>query len=224
MRDSSKLVQPKRNTTTFGLKSLTYFGSKLRNDLLIDFKDATDLALFRDRLRNWEGPNIDYVINFYVYFNFSYFATYILLILPRPVLAFGYFRCHRLSVPVCPCMCVTLGVSITPRDNSGLVQVRITKFGPKMQNTVVKVSFFLLNGGAINLEPSRSNLTWRSKFTPCWACPHQNSSSIQARITKFGPEVRDCAHVCTLTSLLCTYTHFHVHQYACVSGINLLIL
>ena len=66
LRDSSKLVQPKRNTTTFGLRSFTYFGSKLWNDLPIDFKETTDLALFKDRLRHWDGPKFDDVINFYV--------------------------------------------------------------------------------------------------------------------------------------------------------------
>ena len=66
LRDSSKLVQPKRNTTTFGLRSFTYFGSKLWNDLPIYFKDTDDLALFRDRLRHWYGPNLNDVINFYV--------------------------------------------------------------------------------------------------------------------------------------------------------------
>ena len=66
MRNSSKLVQPKRNTTTFGFRSFTYFGSKLWNDLPIDFKETTHLALFRDRLRHWDGPKFDDVINFYV--------------------------------------------------------------------------------------------------------------------------------------------------------------
>ena len=68
MRDSSKLVlQPKRNTTAFGLRSFTYFGSKLWNDLPIDFKETTDFALFRDRLRHWDGPNFDDVMrNFLV--------------------------------------------------------------------------------------------------------------------------------------------------------------
>ena len=54
-----------RNETPFGLRSFTYLGSKLWNDLPTDFKDA-DLALFRDRLWQWDGPNIDDVINFYV--------------------------------------------------------------------------------------------------------------------------------------------------------------
>ena len=46
---------------------------------------------------------------------------------PRPVLAFGYCRCLRLSV------CVFVRVrqpSACPRDNSSSVQARITKFGP----------------------------------------------------------------------------------------------
>ena len=33
------------------------------------------------------------------------------------------------------------------------------------------------------------NLTSKSKFTPFWACPRDNSSTVQARATKFGPEV-----------------------------------
>ena len=65
MRDSSKLVQPKQNTT-FGLRSFTYFGSKLWNNLPIDFKETTDSAIFRDRLRHWGGPKFYDVINFYV--------------------------------------------------------------------------------------------------------------------------------------------------------------
>ena len=66
MQDSPKLVQAKRNTTAFILRSFTYFGSKLWNDLPNDFKDATDLALFKDLPRYRDGPNIDGVINFYV--------------------------------------------------------------------------------------------------------------------------------------------------------------
>ena len=66
MRDSSKLVQPKRNTTIFGLRSFTYFGSKLWNNFPIDFKETTDSAIFRDRLRHWGGPKFYDVINFYV--------------------------------------------------------------------------------------------------------------------------------------------------------------
>ena len=77
---------------------------------------------------------------------------------------------------------------VCPRDNSSPVQARITKFGPKMQNTLVKVPFVL---GVNQPWPSRSNLRSKSKFTPFWACLHHNSSSIRGRITKFGPEVQN---------------------------------
>ena len=39
--------------------------------------------------------------------------------------------------------------------------------------------------------PSRSNLTSKSQFTPFWACPCDNSSPVQTRTTKFGPEVQN---------------------------------
>ena len=43
---------------------------------------------------------------------------------PRPVLAFGYCRCLRLSVRP------SARHQVCPRDNSSPVQARITKFGP----------------------------------------------------------------------------------------------
>ena len=49
---------------------------------------------------------------------------------PRPVLAFGY--CHRLRLWVC-----VYQSQACPHDNSSLIQARITKFGPEMQNTLV---------------------------------------------------------------------------------------
>ena len=42
--------------------------------------------------------------------------------------------CVRLSV--CPSVCQSLAC---PHDNSSPVQVRITKFGPEKQNTLVKI-------------------------------------------------------------------------------------
>ena len=110
---------------------------------------------------------------------------------PMPVLAFGNGRCLSLCVYVCVGLSVCLYVCQSLaclRDNSGPIQARMTKFGLHMQKTSVKGPFVLWTDLA---WPSRSNLTWKSKFTPFWACPQNNSSPIQARITKFGPEVQN---------------------------------
>ena len=106
---------------------------------------------------------------------------------PRPVLAFGYCRCLRLCVCLSVCLSVCQSLAC-PRDNSGPIQARIAKFGPKMQKTLVKVPIVL---GGNWPWPSRSNLTSKSEFTQFWACPDHNSLPIQAKITKFGPEVEN---------------------------------
>ena len=72
------------------------------------------------------------------------------------------------------------------RDNSGPIQAKVTKFGLKIQNTLVKVPIVLCSD-----QPWFSILTWKSKFTPSWACHHHNSSPIHTRISKFGPEVKN---------------------------------
>ena len=59
---------------------------------------------------------------------------------PRPVLAFGYCRCLRV------CVCVRVSVrqsSACPCNNSSTVQARITKFGPEMEKTLVKIPIIL---------------------------------------------------------------------------------
>ena len=86
-------------------------------------------------------------------------------------------------VSVCPCVCQSRAC---PPDNAPLVQARITKFGTKVQKTLVKLSIVF---GDDRPWPSRSNLTWKSNFTSFWACPPHNSSAVQARITKFGPQM-----------------------------------
>ena len=87
------------------------------------------------------------------------------------------------SVCVFPCVCQSLAC---PRDNSGPVQAKITKFGPKLQNTLVKVLIVL--GGKWSW-PSRSNLTSKSEFTPFWACPDNYSPPILVRISKFRQQM-----------------------------------
>ena len=89
-----------------------------------------------------------------------------------------------LSLPASASVCVYLCQSLAcPCDNSGPIQSRTTKFGQK-----IKVPIVLWPDRP---WPSRSNLTWKSKFTPVWACPHHNPPPIQARITKFGPELQN---------------------------------
>ena len=66
LRDSSIMVQPKRNSTTFGLRSFSYFGSKLWNDLPNHFKGTTDFITFKDQLQHWSGPNLSGLVNFHV--------------------------------------------------------------------------------------------------------------------------------------------------------------
>ena len=77
-----------------------------------------------------------------------------------------------------------------PCDNSRPAHTRITKFGSKMKNTLVKMPMVL---GGNRPWPSRSNLILKSNFIPFWACLHHNSSPIQARITKFGPKVQNAS-------------------------------
>ena len=58
LRDPLKLVQPKRNTVRHGLRSFTYAGAKLWNELPIEMKDlrTIDLSEFKTCLKNWNGP------------------------------------------------------------------------------------------------------------------------------------------------------------------------
>ena len=56
------------------------------------------------------------------------------------------FDLRVLSLPasVCASVCQSVCQSLAcPHDNSGPVQVRITKFGPKVQNNLVKVPIVL---------------------------------------------------------------------------------
>ena len=76
---------------------------------------------------------------------------------PRPVMAFGYCRCLRLSVCVCVYVCVCVRQSsVCPDDNLSPAQATITKFGPEVQNTLIKIPIVF---GVHWPWPSRSNWT-----------------------------------------------------------------
>ena len=73
------------------------------------------------------------------------------------------------SVPVCVCLSVSVYVC-QPRaclhHNPLCIQAWTTKFGQNMENNLVKVPIVLEGDWP---WPSRSNLTWKAKFTPFWA-------------------------------------------------------
>ena len=74
-------------------------------------------------------------------------------------MAFGY--CHRLRLSVCVRVCVYVDVrqsSVCPDDNLSPAQATITKIGPEMQNTLVKIAIVL---GVHWPWPSRSNWTYK---------------------------------------------------------------
>ena len=106
---------------------------------------------------------------------------------PRPALAFGYSRCLclcvRVCLSVCLCVCQSLVHAVT-RDPFKRGSLNLNK---RCKRSWLRSILFL---GAIDLD-HRSNLTWKSKFTPFWACQHHNSSPVQARTTKFGPGVKN---------------------------------
>ena len=57
LRDNNKLIQQKMKTTTFGLKSFTYYGAHLWNSLPVDIKSAVTLGNFKTLVKNWQGPS-----------------------------------------------------------------------------------------------------------------------------------------------------------------------
>ena len=42
-RNTRELLQPKKETTTFGLRSIAYLGAKLWNDNVCNFSDAREI-------------------------------------------------------------------------------------------------------------------------------------------------------------------------------------
>ena len=67
MRDSSLLEQSRCRTTTFGLRSISYIGAKLWNDLPSYFKETTCLSDFKMILQTWTGPDLNYPFRSYVW-------------------------------------------------------------------------------------------------------------------------------------------------------------
>ena len=55
LRDNNKLIQQKMRMTTFGIKSLSYYGTHLWNSLPIVTKRAVTLTNFKTPVKNWQG-------------------------------------------------------------------------------------------------------------------------------------------------------------------------
>ena len=63
---TTHIVQPKRNTTTHGLRSFSYLGSRLWNNLVNDFYLLChiDYNGFNAFIKYWTGPNLDDSFNY----------------------------------------------------------------------------------------------------------------------------------------------------------------
>ena len=59
MRNPNKLTKPKRRTTNFGIRSLSYLGSKVWNDLPFSCNDLNPINVndFTVLLNTWNGPD-----------------------------------------------------------------------------------------------------------------------------------------------------------------------
>ena len=66
MRDSSLLEQSRSRTTTFGLRSISYIGAKLWNDLPSYFEETTCLTYFKMILQTPTGPDLNDPFRSYV--------------------------------------------------------------------------------------------------------------------------------------------------------------
>ena len=55
-RDSNRINQPLVNTKTYGIRSLSYSGALLWNQLPCDIKSSTDFKSFKSLIKIWEGP------------------------------------------------------------------------------------------------------------------------------------------------------------------------
>ena len=100
--------------------------------------------------------------------------------LPEACMAIGYYCCLRLSVR--PCVNHLLVCAIT-QDPFKLGSPNLNhRYKRPWLRSLLFCDWPL---------PSRSKLSSKSKFTPFWACPPDNSSSVQARTTEFAPDVQN---------------------------------
>lgn len=61
MRRPIRLVQTRRETVKFGIKTFSYTGSKLWNELPLDYQDLSDIDIqdLKKTLKTWMGPDLN---------------------------------------------------------------------------------------------------------------------------------------------------------------------
>ena len=95
----------------------------------------------------------------------------------------GQFRSSGIVI-ACMCVCVCQSLAC-PQDNSSPVQARVTKLSPATQGTLVKIPIF---GGRLTVT-SKVKFNFKLKLDQFRACPNHYSPPIQARISKFRPQM-----------------------------------
>ncbi len=55
IRDLSRTILPKSNSTTYGLKSRKHEGNKISNRLSADIKTSESLAIFKLKINKWQS-------------------------------------------------------------------------------------------------------------------------------------------------------------------------
>ena len=96
-------------------------------------------------------------------------------------------------VVACVCVCVSVCMCVNHLLVRAITRDPFKLWSPNLDQRCKRPWLrSLFWGGVGNWPwPSRSNLTSKSEFTQFWACPDHNSQPIQARITKYGPEVEN---------------------------------
>ena len=64
---ATKLEQPLRRTTNYGLRTFSNIGSRLLNLLIQEYTEVLhmDLGQFKSLLKQWTGPECDFFLNIF---------------------------------------------------------------------------------------------------------------------------------------------------------------
>ncbi len=54
LTDPTRIIIPKSNSTTYGLKSLKHEGNKIWNRFSVDIKPSESLAIFKIKKKKWQ--------------------------------------------------------------------------------------------------------------------------------------------------------------------------